>query len=218
MILSLFYKEWLKTRWMVIFSLIIGVGAILYLFIELNSNIINSGGKANYIYNWFTMGGRDHFAILQNLPLIFAILIGVSQYYPEVSGKRIKLTLHLPSHNTTLLYLMVMYGFLVITSIFMLMLALYYSVELSVFPAQIGAMSLNAITPWMLKGLIAYFFVSFVAMEPTLKFRFVYSVAIVLFFTAIIHKSANYPLLLTTLLVSSLSILYSAKRFIIGEN
>jgi len=203
---------------MVIFSLIIGVGAILYLFIELNSNIINSGGKANYIYNWFTMGGRDHFAILQNLPLIFAILIGVSQYYPEVSGKRIKLTLHLPSHNTTLLYLMVMYGFLVITSIFMLMLALYYSVELSVFPAQIGAMSLNAITPWMLKGLIAYFFVSFVAMEPTLKFRFVYSVAIVLFFTAIIHKSANYPLLLTTLLVSSLSILYSAKRFIIGEN
>lgn len=203
---------------MVIFSLIIGVGAILYLFIELNSNIINSGGKANYIYNWFTMGGRDHFAILQNLPLIFAILIGVSQYYPEVSGKRIKLTLHLPSHNTTLLYLMVMYGFLVITSIFLLMLALYYSVELSVFPAQIGAMSFNAIIPWMLKGLIAYFFVSFVAMEPTLKFRFVYSVAIVLFFTAIIHKSANYPLLLTTLLVSSLSILYSAKRFIIGEN
>jgi len=44
MALHLFYKEWLKTKWFVLASLVLGVGTILYAFIGLNSNIINADG------------------------------------------------------------------------------------------------------------------------------------------------------------------------------
>ena len=44
MALHLFYKEWLKTKWFVLASLLLGVGTILYAFIGLNSNIINADG------------------------------------------------------------------------------------------------------------------------------------------------------------------------------
>ena len=33
MALHLFYKEWLKTKWFVLASLLLGVGTILYAFI-----------------------------------------------------------------------------------------------------------------------------------------------------------------------------------------
>lgn len=218
MILNLFYKEWLKTRWIIIASLIVGLSIVLYIFIELNSAIINSGGKAIYIYNWFTMGGTPHYSLLKNIPVLFAFLIGVFQYYPEVSEKRIKLTLHLPMHNNVLLYSMILYGFIVIISIYLSMLLLYYIFEIFIFPAQINLMSFAAIVPWLLQGLFVYFFVSFVAMEPTLKFRLIYSVTIVAFFFVLFKEPIVYLLILCALLISSLSILYSAERFKIGES
>lgn len=54
MALHLFYKEWLKTKWFVLASLLLGVGTILYAFIGLNSNIINADGGSNYVFEWFT--------------------------------------------------------------------------------------------------------------------------------------------------------------------
>ena len=114
MALHLFYKEWLKTKWFVLASLVLGVGTILYAFIGLNSNIINADGGSNYVFEWFTQAGRPHYGIFKNIPFIIALLIGGSQYLPEVLQKRIKLTLHLPLNEIVMLYTMVLYGFLMI--------------------------------------------------------------------------------------------------------
>ena len=84
MALHLFYKEWLKTKWFVLASLLLGVGTILYAFIGLNSNIINADGGSNYVFEWFTQAGRPHYGIFKNIPFIIALLIGGSQYLPEV--------------------------------------------------------------------------------------------------------------------------------------
>ena len=48
MTLHLFYKEWLKTKWFVLASLVLGIGTILYAFIGLNSNIINAEGGRRF--------------------------------------------------------------------------------------------------------------------------------------------------------------------------
>ena len=68
MALHLFYKEWLKTKWFVLASLLLGVGTILYAFIGLNSNIINADGGSNYVFEWFTQAGRPHYGIFKNIP------------------------------------------------------------------------------------------------------------------------------------------------------
>ena len=62
MTLHLFYKEWLKTKWFVLASLVLGIGTILYAFIGLNSNIINAEGGSQYVFEWFTRGA-DHITV-----------------------------------------------------------------------------------------------------------------------------------------------------------
>ena len=103
-----------------------------------------------------------------------ALLIGLSQFVPEVTDKRIKLSLHLPMENTTVIYSMVLFGFAIITAIQLisvLLLTLFMSVY---FPSEIIIPSLQTILPWILGGMTCYFFIAMISLEPIWKYRFLY--------------------------------------------
>ena len=205
MALHLFYKEWLKTKWFVLASLLLGVGTILYAFIGLNSNIINADGGSNYVFEWFTQAGRPHYGIFKNIPFIIALLIGGSQYLPEVLQKRIKLTLHLPLNEIVMLYTMVLYGFLI---------------DLYFFPVEMHIMAINAFLPWILGGFTTYFFVAMIAMEPSWKFRCLYAIVVYELLDIYLlggNMSNLYVLMIIVLVIASLGMIYTANRFKIGE-
>lgn len=220
MILHLFYKEWLKTKWFVLVSLLLGVGVILYAFIDLNSSIINAGGGSKYVYELFTRGGQPHYEIFRNIPLIIALLLGVSQFMPEVLQKRIKLTLHLPASEMFLLYNMVLYGFLVMLGMMLVFMALFFALDACFLTTEMHRMALEAFGPWILGGFTTYFFVAMIAMEPSWKYRFLYAIVVYeLVGIFLLGGTMNkmYPLLCGILVLGSLGMLYTANRFKIGE-
>ena len=198
MALHLFYKEWLKTKWFVLASLVLGVGTILYAFIGLNSNIINADGGSNYVFEWFTQAGQPHYGIFKNIPFIIALLIGGSQYLPEVLQKRIKLTLHLPLNEIVMLYTMVLYGFLMILSLMVIFMILFFTIDLYFFPVEMHVM----------------------AMEPSWKFRCLYAIVVHELLDIYLlggNMSNLYVLMIIVLVIASLGMIYTANRFKIGE-
>lgn len=221
MIKQIFYKEWLKTRWFLLASLVLGVATVLYIFIGLNSDIINNNGGSEYAYNLARRHVRDYALAFRNIPLIVALLVGVSQYIPEVLSRRIKLTLHLPRKETPMLYTMVLYGFLVILALMLLFMALFFSLDAYFTTAEMHANALNLFILWIMKGLTTYFFVAMIAMEPRWLYRFFY--AIFVWYTLDLFSYENnvsrmYPLWIAIIAVASMSMIYTANRFKIGEN
>ena len=102
----------------------------------------------------------------QEYPFYLALLIGGSQYLPEVLQKRIKLTLHLPLNEIVMLYTMVLYGFLMILSLMVIFMILFFTIDLYFFPVEMHIMAINAFLPWILGGFTTYFFVAMIAMNP----------------------------------------------------
>lgn len=203
-----------------ILSLVLGIGVILYAFIDLNSSIINAGGGSAYVYEWLTRGGRAHYDIFRDIPFLIALLLGVSQFMPEVLQKRIKLTLHLPAHELFLLYTMVLYGFLLMLAMMLVFMAVFFALDACFLTAEMHRMALDAFLPWILGGFTTYFFVAMIAMEPSWKYRFLYAVIVyelVGIFLLGGNMSEMYPLLLGIWIIASLGMLYTANRFKIGE-
>ena len=111
----LIYKEWLKTRWYATIALLLSLGTVIYIFISIRSDL-NLLGAPQY-FSSLILEKSIFFGKFKYIPIITALLIGLSQFVPEVTDKRIKLSLHLPMENTTVIYSMVLFGFAIITAI-----------------------------------------------------------------------------------------------------
>lgn len=220
MILHLFYKEWLKTKWFILLSLLLGIGVIAYIYIALNSKIINSEGASAFLHNWLTRGGRPFYQLFLDIPFVVAIVIGLSQFVPEVLQKRIKLTLHLPANEIKLLYMMVLYGFIVMLSLMIVFLVVYFSLDLYFMTTEIHKMAFEAFLPAILGGITTYFFVAMIAMEPSWLHKFLYAIfvyGLIEIFRLNLSLQHNMYLFIAILVIASLSMIYTANRFKIGE-
>ncbi len=165
----LIYKEWLKTRWFASIALLLNLGVLIYIFIALRSNFLSAGGTI-YLSTLMTYK-TQFFSLYRYIPLGIALLIGLSQFVPEITDKRIKLALHLPLHNLQIIYIMVVYGF-VLLFLTMIPGILIFTGLISVYlPAEITIPVLQTMSPWLLGGFCAYFLIATIALEPALKFR-----------------------------------------------
>ena len=97
MVRSLFFKEWLKTRMAVVLAGVATMGLCAYLLITIGRVMESHGMMAV----WDTLLNRDTLLIepLRFVPIVVGVLLGVAQILPEMTQKRIKLTLHLPIEN-----------------------------------------------------------------------------------------------------------------------
>lgn len=163
------------------------------------------------------------FALFRFVPLFAAVLIGVSQFLPEVVDKRIKLSLHLPLGPVRVVYSMVLYGFLLLSAILACCLLLFVGLTAVYLPAEVIRAALVTMMPWVLGGMTAYFWIAMIAMEPVGKFRFFYFIVAYLLISVFMRKFAvgNVETLLPVLAaltgVSSVSVLFTARRFNKGE-
>jgi hypothetical protein len=218
--IHLFYKEWLKTRWFVLAGLVVGVASIVYMFIQLNTNIINAEGASQYIYDW-QRGGRAHYLLFRWIPILVALLIGVSQYAPEVLQKRIKLTLHLPRPEMSMLYTMVLYGFICLSAIMLICMGLFFTADAYFMPQEMHVMAIKALVPYIMAGYVTYAFVAMIAMEPNWSYGFFYLILAYFIVNDLFLNNPDtwgtMPVLLLILVIASLGMLYTANRFKLGE-
>ncbi len=164
MFIALAYKEWLKTRWFLFGSLVIGLGVILTVLLKLGAFF--EFNDASSFWNYVVFKEYLYYGNFKFVPLVIGLLIAGAQFVPEFSSYRLKLTLHLPVKENLLLFYMVGYGtfFLIILDLFFMLLLILISAHY--FPSEIVWSMILTVLPWMLAGLGAYFFTSAALIEP----------------------------------------------------
>lgn len=174
MIKAIFYKEWIKTRWFFIISLLGMLGFTSYTLLQIN-RVLGLKGAAHI---WEVIITRDAIFIdyLQYIPIIIGILMAVVQFAPEMHRKCLKLTLHLPYSGLKLTMTMLLVGLSLLLIIFGCSLLFIKGYLMMHFPIELQNHILFTSFPWFLAGLLAYNFCSLFCLEPTWKMRVLYLV------------------------------------------
>jgi hypothetical protein len=164
MIKSVFFKEWLKVRWA---SAAISIAFLLMLgYIYLNTSyymrfIEPNGMWYNVVFRAMIFYG-DLFIYF---PLFAGIIIGVTQFIPEISSNRLKLTLHLPMKENIMLLSMLSFGTTILIIIFIITYIILAIISSTFFPVEVLWSLIITSLPWFLSGLIAYWAVAMISIE-----------------------------------------------------
>ncbi|MDL2222793.1 hypothetical protein LJB98_01680 [Bacteroidales bacterium OttesenSCG-928-M11] len=215
---SLFYKEWIKTKRAIYLFAVLLVVIIAYTYINTSQQFRIDGA----IQVWSNVILKDMSLvpdIVMWFPLLAGVLLGVVQYIPEMVNKRFKLTLHLPLPERNIVVSMLVYGLMILVATFVVYYAGLYSLLSIYYTGEIiEAFSLKVL-PWLLGGITAYLFTTWICLEPTWKQRICNTLGAIsglsLFYIG--AKSGAYSPLLVVLfailIISLLFPLYSTSRF-----
>ncbi|WP_162304401.1 hypothetical protein [Maribellus luteus] len=218
---SMFYKEWIKVRLASILSLAVGTVAILGIYLNVRHTFIIT--NAHEFWDGIINQRHIYFKLFKYIPLGIGILIGLSQFLPEVKDKRIKLTLHLPLNEEKAGLKMVAFGLTCLLTLYSILSALLILPGRYYFPYEVVALSANTIIPWFSAGLAAYFITGLITIEPLWKYKVFYTLLgfafINLFYQSDLAGAYQYAWLpfLGIISLVSISILFSIYRFRKGE-
>ncbi|TKG92991.1 hypothetical protein EYV94_18645 [Puteibacter caeruleilacunae] len=215
---SIFYKEWIKLRRVFFVFLVLGailaISAWLYL-----SHVVKFSGAVQVWDMYLYRGQMFYSKFIQYFPVVVGLLLGVSQFVPEITAKRIKLVFRLPIGENIVILTMLGIGVLYVAVILGVMLAFVLLTASIVFPYEVVNSLFVSILPWMMGGLVAYFFTSLVILEPIWRYRICYipiGFGLVKFFLYSGWYNAYEKclgLLIVSGLVLGVVVLYSATRF-----
>ena len=215
------YKEWLKTRW-VLLGILLVLGAItFYCFLNLSKVVEIRGAELL----WEALVGKDTVLteILRYLPVAAGVLLSAAQFVPEVAQKRLKLTLHLPYPQGRMLLDLVLYGLGVLSVLFLLQAVVAGAILSRWVVWELVARILRTMAVWYLAGWAAYLFTAAICLEPTWKMRalevLVAAGLFVLLFKSPIPEAYNgfFPFLLVYVLLSVSLLYYGVARFKEGK-
>jgi hypothetical protein len=217
MIASIFYKEWIKTRKILLLSLAVFAALIIYTFINIEQMFRISG--ATQVWTDTILKDVSVLAKIQWLPLILSILFGVSQFVPEMSNKRLKLTLHLPMPENKIMFSMLAFGLSSLLILYVITYIAIYGGMSIYYPLEIVLSMVKASLPWFMAGLAGYLFVAWICIEPVWRQRVFNTLiaAYALTFFMISAKSGAYmpfiPYLFGTIIIAYFFSFYSMYRF-----
>ena len=214
---SIIYKEWIKTKVVVAVIAIVFLGVGIYSFIAINASIRLSG----IVNVWEEIVQKDPviFSYFQYLPMIAGILLAITQFIPELQSKRLKLTLHLPINENSILMTMLLYGVTVILLLLIITMSLLLFGLSQRFPSEFVWSAFQQLLPCFFAGLAAYLITSWICLEPQWKQRILNMIPGILFLSLFLisAKSGAYstflPFLIGAIIVSFSFSFYSTIRF-----
>ncbi|MDR3117987.1 MAG: hypothetical protein LBU44_00955 [Mediterranea sp.] len=170
MLQALFYKEWIKTRRIILLLLCLMAALLVYAFIN-TGQAFRMGGAVQVWGNVILKDMSILPSFIQWFPLLAGSLLGWTQFIPEMTDKRLKLTLHLPLPESKILSAMLLYGTVVWLGLFACM---YLVLAAGLQPYYAGEM-ITAMTwtmaPWLLGGILGYYFTCWICLEPVWRRR-----------------------------------------------
>ena len=169
MIKAIFYKEWIKMRWFCLVAALFLAGFTAYALLRVQ-RVITFKGDAHI---WEVMLEKEvvFIDILQYLPVLLGVLLALVQFIPEMTHKRLKLTLHLPFPQRKMILLMMGVGLAalaVLSAVQAFVLWCYFHTLLA--PELVSRILLTSL-PWYLAGLALYPLAAWVCLEPTWRRR-----------------------------------------------
>ena len=221
MLHAILLKEWIKLKrfWFLIF--IINFCFTIYALLTMN-RIVNFRG-VTHLWEILLLKEVVFINILQYLPLLTGMLAGIVQFVPEMQQKRLKLTLHMPFSQRRMVMAMTGFGLAGIILIFILQYSLLSVYLYPILATELVNRILLTALPWFLAGITAYICTVWICIEPTGKYRIIYSLiaigALRIFFLS--DTPQAYDSMLPLLILFILCILYfpwfSVKRFTAGK-
>ena len=164
MIKSMIFKEWLKTRWIILSIIVLTLLVLIKIFLTVAYDIRFYEAN-NYWYN-LIFRNIIFFSWLLYIPALSGLILAIAQYYPEISEKRLKLTLHLPVKEEKILMIMIIYGLISLFIIFVLTILTAGLLCAYFFPAELSKSAMITSYPWFLAGFVTYFSAAGIFIEP----------------------------------------------------
>lgn len=218
MIKAIFYKEWLKTKRVVLLLALIAVLLVVYTFIQSNYFL-----RTNDIVQAWALVIQKDAAIIPNVMKWFvplsAIVLSAAQFSAEVIDKRLKLTLHLPKSESSIISTILLYGLVVLTLLYVIPFVVITVGLSNHYPSEIISNLWSQIVPFLLSGYAAYFLVGWVIVEPIWRQRVcnaLISLATLSVFSLEGGSQANnynYPFMLIIVVIAFVGVFYSTSRF-----
>ncbi len=166
---AILMKEWLKTRRVFLVSLLLAIAVAGYAVLMMNRLIELKGVD----HLWLIMLLKDNtfVDIIKYIPLVIGIAIAVAQMVPEMTQKRLKLTLHLPYPQRRLVSLMLLTGVLELLVIYLIQIVILAVYDSTILPRELVCRVLLTTLPWYFAGFTAYLFTTSICLEGTWKMR-----------------------------------------------
>lgn len=221
MIKAIFYKEWIKTQWILILSALVLLGLTTFLAFNLHRMI----GLKGAVHIWEVMIQRDalFISMMTFIPAVLGILVALTQFVPEMQRKSLKLTLHLPYDATKMIAHMLAFGVVTLGALFILSWGIFYLTMSLVLVKELVMHILLTAMVWYTAGLFTYLATTWIVLEPTWKRRALNSLVALLLLkiyfmsgTGGAYNAFLPALILFTLLSASLTFL-SVARFKEGK-
>ena len=166
---ALSYKEWIKTRKVIYVLVLLSVSTLFYSFVEVMHAIrLEDANQVWYSFLFLDFGLP---AVAFYFPLIAGLALALVQFLPEMVNKRLKLTLHLPADEFAIIAAMLLYGYMVLITLFIFTIIVYVAGLSILFPTEITTMLLSRLLPAYIGGLSLYGFTAWVCFEPQWKQR-----------------------------------------------
>ena len=164
---AIFYKEWIKTHRYFWLALIVSSVFVIYALLQLQ-RVIGFKGVAHL---WEILLSREtvFIELLTYVPLAIGVLLALVQFVPEIQQKRLKLTLHLPYPQRSMIGLMLAAGLVQLGIIFVLNYLTLWAYLQSILAPELVARILLTSLPWYLCGITGYLFAAWICLEPTWK-------------------------------------------------
>lgn len=166
---AVFYKEWLKTRWYYAASAVAVAGFTAYCLMRISRVVTLKGPE----HVWEILISRDTVFIEPMRYVFLAVGIGMAvfQFTPEMSLKRLKLTLHLPCPRRRMVFAMLSFGVLLLAGLWAATdAALWCYLRPAFAPELMEKIMMTGLT-WQLAGLAGYFLCVWTVLEPSWKAR-----------------------------------------------
>lgn len=166
---ALSYKEWVKTRKFVFVVLLLLAAVTVYAYIDVTYSIrVN---EAVNVWYGFIFQGMAVSGLMMYLMPLSGIAMAIVQFVPEMTNKRLKLTLHLPASETRLVSAMLLFGYGVLLVLYLASMGLLSLLVGRILPAEVICMMVSQLLPWAMAGLAGYGFTVWICVEPSWKQR-----------------------------------------------
>lgn len=206
---AIIFKEWVKTRMVFFISLGLAVCIALYTVAMMNRLIELKGVE----HLWLIMLLKDNTFIdmIKYVPLLVGLAIGVAQMAPEMTQKRLKLTLHLPYPQRRLVGLMLLAGLAELLVVYLLQAMIIMVYDFRILPVELVGRVMLTTLPWYFAGFTAYLFVTAVCLEGTWRRRIILSLlgiaVLMMYFLQPALEAYNGMILLIVITVVLLAVL-----------
>lgn len=162
---AIIIKEWIKTRSVFFIAFAFAMAIAVYSILTMQRLITLKGVD----HLWMIMILKDQTFVEMNkyVPAIIGIAVGIAQMVPEMTQKRLKLTLHLPYPMTRLVFLMVATGLVEILMIYLLQAGVVLVYDSTILPGEMVSRVGLTMLPWYLCGLTCYLFTTAICLEGT---------------------------------------------------